>query len=54
MIGNARRIFRVQYSDSGTFRVSWKVLCRNEFLVFLGSAHFSMSNKNEKFPKNFQ
>ena len=34
------------------FRVFWKVLCRNEILVFFVCS-FSMSNKNEKFPKSF-
>ena len=34
------------------FRVFWKVLCRNEIMVFLGLP-FSISSKNEKFPKSF-
>ena len=53
VIGNVHRIFRVQYSDSDIFRVSLKVLCRNEILVFLGSAHFPCRVKMRSFQKIF-
>ena len=49
----ARRIFRVLNSDSGIFRVFWKILCRNEILVFLGSAHFPYRVKMRSFQNVF-
>ena len=33
------------------FRVFWKILCRNEILVFLGSAHFPYRVKMRSFRK---
>ena len=33
--------------------VSWKVLCRNEILIFLGSAHFPCQVKMRSFQKIF-
>ena len=33
--------------------VFWKVLCRNEILVFLGSAHFPYRVKIDEVTKNF-
>ena len=40
--------------DSGiSFRVFWKVLCRNEILVFLGSAQLPYRVKMRSFQKVF-
>ena len=35
------------------FRAFWKILCRNEILVFLGSAHFPYRVKMKSFLKVF-
>ena len=47
--------FVVQNSDFGIFRVFWIISCRNEILVFLGSAQFQyrveMKNFREVFSK---
>ena len=48
----ARRIFQgIKFLILVFFRVFWKVLCRNEILVFLGSAPFPYRVKVSSFQK---
>ena len=49
VIGMLVVFFRYKILDSGIFRVFWKVLCRNEILIFLGSAHFPYRVKMRSF-----